>query len=166
MQTTDAYKLLGVHVPFSGPMTQQFKYLMEKCNTICSAFNQLSLTPANILLAVHTIAKPALSYSLPATTIPEKQLNLISNKLANSILPKLGYNRHFPRILSMAPTKYGGLQLPDLHHCQGSFQVKMVITHQNDNTSLHTAIIQMCESYHIRTGRLGSCWLIQDPVVM
>jgi hypothetical protein len=75
MQTNESYKLLGVHVPLTGTMQEHYQHLMEKCNTLCSAFNQLSLTPATILLAIQTIANPALPYSLPATTIDEKYLN-------------------------------------------------------------------------------------------
>jgi hypothetical protein len=164
MQTSDSYKLLGVHVPFTGQMTTHYKFLLEKCNKLCTTFNQLSLHANHILLAINTIAKPALAYSLPATTIAEKYLNTISNKLAYSVLPKLGYNRHFPRVLTMAPTKYGGLQLPDLYHLQGSMQVEMLVQHLQTNTSLTKAIIQMVEAYQLRTGILGSCLHNTKPV--
>jgi hypothetical protein len=126
-------------------------------NKLCSALNHLSLTPTNILLAIRTIATPALIYSLPATTIDEKYLNLISNKLANSVLPKLGYNKHFPRVLAFGPTRYGELNLPDLYHHQGASQVEMITNHLHQNTSLTTAIVQLCEAFQARTGRLGSC---------
>jgi hypothetical protein len=163
MLTSDSYKLLGVHVPFTGPMKTHYNFLMEKCNKLCMTFNQLPLAANHILLAVKTIAKPALTYSLPATTIEEKYLNLISNKLANSVLPKLGYNRHFPRILTLAPTRYGGLNLPDLYHLQGSMQVDIMVKNLQTNTSLTTAIIQLVEAYQIRTGMLGSCLYQTKP---
>jgi hypothetical protein len=114
---------------------------MEKCNSLCSIFNQLTIPTSNIHLAVQTIAIPALSYSLPATTISEKYLNKISNKLANAILPKLGYNRHFPRVLALGPSRYGGMDLPDLYHLQGSSQVEqgywdhVLSTHHPTTTS-------------------------------
>jgi hypothetical protein len=75
-------------------MHQHLQYLLDKCNNLCTTFNQLSVTTSNILLAVKTIATPDLSYSLPATTLGEKHLNKLSNKLAHTVLPKLGYNRH------------------------------------------------------------------------
>jgi hypothetical protein len=78
-------------------------------------------------------------------------------------LPKLGYNRHFPRILTLAPQKYGGLQLPDLYHIQGSQQVTIIVKHLQQNTTLKTAIIQLIESYQIRTGILGSCLYNTKP---
>jgi hypothetical protein len=157
MLTSDSYKLLGVHVPFTGPMKVHYDHLLEQCNKLCITFNQLPLNANHIILTVQTIAKPALAYSLPATTIGEKYLNTISNKLAHSILPKLGYNRHFPRTLTFAPIRYGGLNLPDLYHLQGSMQVALIVKHLQLTTSLTTAIIQLVEAYHIRSGMLGSC---------
>ena len=55
----------------------------------------------------------SVGYCLPITQFTCKECNAIQSPLFNAILPKLGFNRHFPRDVIFGPAKYQGKQLDD-----------------------------------------------------
>jgi hypothetical protein len=161
---SEAYKLLSVFLPFYGNMTEHRQHLLDKCQKFIIAFNHIPLPPSGILMGIKTTINPALSYSLPATYIEEKHINSITNKLNFKLLPKLGLNRHFPKVLLTAPTTYGGLNLLDLYDQQGFSHIDVIYRHFKSQTSLTQTIIQATESFHIKCGIVTSCWMDTKPV--
>jgi hypothetical protein len=145
----EAYKLLGVFIPFYGDMKEHHTYLLTKCQQFTQAFQNIPLRPSGVLLGIKTTINPALSYSLPATYITEKNINSITNKLNFALLPKIGLNRHFPRVLITAPTAYGGLNLLNLYDQQGLAHLDVMYRHFHLQTSLTKTIIQATESFQI-----------------
>jgi hypothetical protein len=91
-----AYKLLGVYVPFYGDMDEQLKYLLERSKQIKVSFTQLPLSPDGILLGIKTTVQPKLFYSMAATLLNDTSLNKVTQNLYYNLLPKTGFNRHFP----------------------------------------------------------------------
>jgi hypothetical protein len=155
----EAYKLLGVFIPFYGTMKEHHQYLIDKCHKFTHAFHHIPLPPSGILLGIKTTINPTLSYSLPATYIDEKHINSITNKLNYNLLPKLGFNRHFPKVLLTAPTTYGGVNLLNLYDQQGIAHLDIIYRHFHSQTSLTKTIIQATESFQIKSGQTTSCWL-------
>eukprot|EP00957_Ditylum_brightwellii_P080968 6158815-Ditylum_brightwellii.AAC.1 len=54
---------------------------------------------------------PAGQYPLACTTWTQKECERLMSPFINTILPKLGLNRHFPRVVLHRATKYGGFQM-------------------------------------------------------
>jgi hypothetical protein len=153
-----AYKLLGVYLLFYGEMTEHYNYLTEQSKQLKIAFTQLPLPPDGILLGIKTTIQPKLAYSMAATTLPDKYLHLITRNLYFNLLPKLGLNRHFPRVLITAPQYYGGIDLMCLADQQGYAHLDSIIHNLTQQTILSTFFFQLSESFQVQSGLFGSCW--------
>jgi hypothetical protein len=70
----------------------------------------------------------------------------------------MGFNRHFPKVLITAPKYFGGMNPMDLSDQQGYSHLDIIIRHVDQQSIISTFFIQMTESFHIKTGLLGSCW--------
>jgi hypothetical protein len=138
----EAYKLLGVYIPFHGSMTEHHKYLLNRSKQLQIAFNQLPLSPDGILLGIRSTIQPILSYSMAATTLEDKSLHMVTQKLYHTLLPKLGFNRHFPKVLITAPRCFGGMDLMDLQSQQGYAHLDTIIRHLSHQTPLAKFFIQ------------------------
>ena len=57
--------------------------------------------------------KPALSYPLHHTIFTHPQCNTSQSPFINTILPKIGFNRHMPRVVIFGPSHLGGAALAD-----------------------------------------------------
>eukprot|EP00957_Ditylum_brightwellii_P098954 7538266-Ditylum_brightwellii.AAC.1 len=51
-----------------------------------------------------------------------------------AILPKLGMNHNFPRVVIHGATKYGGFQMAHFYTEQGHFSVKHLLGHLREQT--------------------------------
>jgi hypothetical protein len=75
------------------------------------------------------------------------------NSYFNSILPKLGYNRHMPSAVVYAPTHFGGIGLSDMTTEQGLAHVMIIIGHMRAKSDIATTITAL-ETYMITTGTI------------
>jgi hypothetical protein len=131
-----AYKLLGVHIPFHGSMNEHHQYLMHRSKQLQIAFNQLPLSPDGIILGTRSTIHPILSYSMAATTLDDKLLTSITQRLYHTLLPELGFNRHFQKVLITAPKCFGGIDLMDLPSQQGYAHLDTIVRHLIQQTPL------------------------------
>ena len=53
-------------------------------------------------------------YPLPVTMFTTNELNEMQKKCVYRMLPKMGLNRHTPRVVIYGPRKMGGLQMMDM----------------------------------------------------
>jgi hypothetical protein len=95
---------------------------------------------------------------MAATTLDDKSLNLVTQKLYHTLLPKLGFNRHFPRVLITAPKCYGGIDLMNLSDQQGYAHLETITRHLHQQSPLSKFFLQLSESFQIQSGMSGSCW--------
>jgi hypothetical protein len=109
-----AYKLLGVQITTDGNTEAQETALAAKCQKMAAIFSQSSLSAANAHQGYHSVFLPAVRYPLAATNIPWDCLIESQMIITTSILPKLGFNRHFPRQVVYAPAYFGGIKLAQL----------------------------------------------------
>ena len=149
---SDAYKLLGVQIALDGNHNKQIEAIEEKANHVISVFTKADLSANDLVLGFNTIAIPTLYYPFPATTIPSKTLNRIQKKITNTILPKLGLNRTFPRAVLYAPKYFGGIGFNNMAVEQSIAHFKSIIGHFRAATSLSINYIQLLESYMIMSG--------------
>jgi hypothetical protein len=95
---------------------------------------------------------PINKFVLPTTTIPQKTLIQMQIPITNTVLTKMGYNRHMPRAVTFAPTALGGIGLLDLYTKQSDSKVIMILTNIRANTPLLNTIIILIESYQMSAG--------------
>jgi len=86
------------------------------------------------------------TYPLPVTTFDTTQLKSIESPSIQALLPKLGYNRHFPRRVVFRPVEWGGLGLKSLTFIQGHQQTKLLLRVLNNDTKV-TPLLQTLLRY-------------------
>ena len=86
----------------------------------------------------------SIGYCLPITQFTEKQCEKIQQSGYSAILPKLGFNRHFPRAVIFGPSKYQGKQLIDYKFFQYTYHLKRFVGYLRQDTDLGNILrIQM-----------------------
>ena len=103
-----SYKLLGVPIAFDGNSIEQTNMMEQNVNHVINVFQKVTLSHDDAFLGYNTVAVPKLHYPLPATTISPHQLRKLQNRLTYNVLPKIGFNRSFPREIVHAPRYFGG----------------------------------------------------------
>jgi hypothetical protein len=149
-----AYKYVGVEIALDGNMAQQIKALQLKCNKLNSALSQVYLSPQDTAQGYSTVFTPSIKYVLPATSITRDVLKKMQKPITNTVLTKLGFNRHMPRAVVFAPITLGGLGLLDLYTEQGCSQILLIISHIRAQSHLSETMMCMFESYQVTTGMI------------
>lgn len=65
----------------------------------------------------------------------------------NGLLPKLGLNRHFPRVVTFSPARYGGLVVIPAYTMQGYEPLRLESIHRRRRTPLSNLIKYMQRSF-------------------
>lgn len=132
-------RYLGVRVGISGSMEEEYKYRFEQSRQFAAAVNTItSRQEANLAYLQYYLSK--IPYPLPVTTFTDTQLNRIESPSIRALLPKLGYNRHFPRKVVFGPTKLGGMGMQPLRFLQGYNHVKLLRRVLNNDTKVTQAL--------------------------
>jgi hypothetical protein len=145
LQSTEAYKYLGVHIAMDGNMHSQEKSLTEKCAKYITIFSQCQMTLSNMQMIYRTVFGPAVKYVLPATTLSDKFLTDVQKPIVVLALSKMGFNQHMPRAVVMAPLHFGGLGLFDLVVEQGLSQVVFILAHIRSSSPAAQTIFVLLE---------------------
>ena len=109
----DAERLLGARLTLDGGDTEEYKYRLDQAKELAGKITASPFTryDAEIIYRERWIS--TVGYCLPITQFTDEQCDEIQKHGYNSILPKMGFNRHFPRAVIFGPLKYQGKQLTD-----------------------------------------------------
>jgi hypothetical protein len=99
-----------------------------------------------------TVFVPSIRYVLPTSSISQSILQKLQSPIINTVLTKLGYNRHMPRAVVFAPTTLGGIGLLDLFTEQGCSKITIIISHIRSQSPLHIPLIVLFETYQLIAG--------------
>jgi len=125
---------LGVLQESSGKDVAQLDALHDKVDKWNEKMEKSKLYNTYNCSAVFTRIHKSLQYPLPATTISEKDLQTLSDKLYEICLPKCGINRKFPIYFRDLPYKYQGLSLPNLYlHQETNKLIEILSTNSTDH---------------------------------
>ena len=103
-----AERQLGVRLAMDGNDREEYVHRLEQSKTLAgkvqtSPFNR---TDAEIIYRERWLA--SVGYCLPVTQFSNRQSKAIQTPFFNAILPKMGFNRHFPRSVIFGPSKFQG----------------------------------------------------------
>ena len=150
---TEAHLTLGVWKSPSGNLTRQFDHLMKKSKMWTASMQAASLTKDEAVLSYSRIYIPSLRYGLGTCFFSSKQLIQIQRPAVNTILPKMGFNRHLPRSVVYGPQCLGALGLPSLVFEQGLQQIQFIGRHLRSATSPLRSLFQIgLEWFRILSG--------------
>ena len=91
----------------------------------------------------------------------EHNLHDIEIQATQSFLLKMGFNRHFPRVVCWGPLEFGGLTLRDLFTEQGTLRIKSLMEHVYHDTETGRMIMIALQSLQMEAGI--SAHLLTDP---
>jgi len=95
---------------------------------------------------------PSLRYPLGVTTFSPSQAHQAISRLYQTLLPRLGVNRHFPLALRYASPQYLGLGLPNPSWEQGISSLRLFLEHINGWSSESTLIRMSLEYLQLELG--------------
>jgi hypothetical protein len=135
-----------------GNMTEQEKVLRAKCAKMASVFNQCPMSATDAQQGYNSVFLPSITYPLAATQISWDKLESIQSSVTLSVLPRMGFNRHFPRAVVYAPKHCGGLGLKHLAVEQGVAHVTSIMAQIRANTQLGQMFMVLIEAFQVSSG--------------
>ena len=109
---------------FHGTFAHHAKTMRFKFDGLARRLQQSAMSPALAQIYYNTFYLPSVLYSLPVTSMTNRESYRVQSLMTASILNKLGYNRHYPHAVAFAPQKVFGCGLLDLRIEQGLCQIQ------------------------------------------
>ena len=131
-----AHRTLGQMKSPLGNQYAQLQRMTNKSNTWLAAIQESALSRTEAQAAYEAIWFPSLSYGLGTTNLTHQELDTIQKPIIHYILPKLGYNRHFPRAVVFGSPQFGGLNFKSLYIEQGTQHIMLLLKHYRYNNSI------------------------------
>ena len=129
-----AKEMVGVLLAPDGNEKEQLTTLKNKASKWAQQMRSSPLDDRTIWTALHRTIIKGLEYPLAATTLSEAQLESVISPILNSVLPRAGFVRTFPRSVVYAPVAFQGLGITNLWDFQYSRHVQDIVDQTWRNT--------------------------------
>ena len=154
------HQTLGVHKTIIGDDTKQFMELKQKALHISQLVGVSQMTRHQARTSFHSIYLMSITYSFPACSLSEKQMQQIQAKPLEHFLPAMGWLRTTSRAMIHGPIEKGGGNIPHLYAVQCGLKIMVVLNHIRANTELGQLILININWLQLEGGR--SIQLFQD----
>jgi hypothetical protein len=131
-----SHRTLGIMESPSGNNLDEYQRLLDKAQSMARRIAMASLTKHDASILYYTMYLPALTYPLTVGTQSLTQTEKIQSPVTHAILPKLGYNRHFPLEVAYGPQDLGGIGLRHLFTEQGTIKAIILLKQLRINRPL------------------------------
>ena len=145
-------RILGLRLPLTGSMQAEMKHRTKKLTDFGEKFYKAPLNNYEALTAFQTRYKPMAKYPLPVTMFTTNELNEMQKKCVYRMLPKMGLNRHTPRVVVYGPRKMGGLQLMDMRVEQPTLHLETTMGHLRRGQKIGKALMITLRNLQIEVG--------------
>jgi len=152
-------KVVGVVQALSGDARPVLQALQSKADSWLQTIKSNFLPRPLLWMMTSHMLWPSLRYPLSVTTLSPTQAHQATSRLYQTLLPRLGVNRHFPLTLRHASSQYLGLGLPNPYWEQGISALWLFLEHINGWSSEATMIHISLEYLHLE---LGTQWNLFD----
>jgi len=148
----EGLSVVGVVQALSGNPTPAITALRAKADSWLSAIRSHFLPRPLLWTAVEHVLWPSLRYPLAVMSLNQTQAHSLTSRLYQTLLPRLGVNRHFPVALRHADTSFLGLGLPHPYWEHGIAATRLFLEHANA-TNTETVLLQVSLEYlHLEVG--------------
>jgi hypothetical protein len=156
LPTNKTQKLLGVMKSPIGDQQDEIARLLAKSNSYARRINSNYLTRAEARLAYEAFYIPAMRYSLNITSINQIDMENIQAKATSAFLAAQGFNRHMPREVVYAPTRFQGVGMRHLYDLQGTDSTRLLLQELNqDGSTTQLMLIALIDAIQLEAG-IGS----------
>ena len=122
-----AKEMVGVLLAPDGNEKEQLTTLKNKASEWAQKMRSSPLDARTIWTALRRTIIKGLEYPLAATTLSEAQLESVISPVLNSVLPRAGFARTFPRSVVYAPIAFQGLGVQNLWDFQFSRHIQDIV---------------------------------------
>ncbi len=129
IESTDAYRTLGVRVSPSGDNNLAYSTLRDQSKDFAVRIASSHLTREAAYWAYWQYYKPKSGLSVPALTLTQTQCDRIQGPAVSATLSKLHLNRNTSSAVVFGPSKYAGLGLPSLFTTKSIGQLCLLLGH-------------------------------------
>jgi len=143
-------KTLGCYKSPSGGHANAFKVISKNAQEKSTKVLASRLVPVSANRYFRGVFFPSVTYSLPVTTIPERNLAKLQSQTYRRFLPKLGYNRNMPAAVVHGPSSLGGLDMCPLYEEQGASKIQHFLKHwrsQSEVSNLLRIMMSWVQKY-------------------
>jgi len=152
LQPNEAHRYLGIQLTTDGNNKRELQIFQERTRRYTNFIHQCPLTIQEARVVYLQCYLPTISYPLPATSFPTDKLLKIQASATSAFLSKMGYPRTFPRAITYASTRRGGLGFRHLGHEQGVQQCLQLIKHIRSNTTMGKTYQLLIQHYQLHAG--------------
>jgi hypothetical protein len=126
--TEEGERYLGVQAAGDGNWRDEYSFRLKQMKGMASKITHSSLDRNSTYTLYSTTYKPTICYPLHHTTFSNNECDKLQSPTTQAILPKMGFNRNFPRAVVHGPYSLGGNQLIDLKVEQFVLQITDMMT--------------------------------------
>jgi hypothetical protein len=162
IEINEADRQLGIRVALDGKFKDEYEYRVDRAYQLGKRVLHSNLTPIGAQMAYSIYYKPMIEYPLSLTTFTDRECDTIHSKFVHRCLPKMGFNRHMPRIVIFGPKKYGGMNYFDLKLQQLHIHLKTTKGHMRRGDQVGNAIKANINALQLISGSADNI-LQQDP---
>ena len=152
LQVTEAKKMLGVYLAPNGDDSHQKKVMVQKAVKFGERIRTGAIQKRNVWLAFTMMAMKSIEYPLQVLSLSEKDYKDIMWPILKDVLPKAGFNRHFPHAVVYGPASFQGLGVHNPYIMQGVTKVATVIEQMWKGTMTGTFIQTALEYLRLEIG--------------
>lgn len=144
---------LGYRICPDGSQKHHFDATLDAVAQLCRSTKGAYLTEAEARQLLHQRLLPKITYALHATSFSEAECNKINSEIRSTFLPLTRLNRHFPSAVLYGPSKFGGLDFPEINDIQDRTQLDYLIKQLRwDKTVANTFLVtldnvQLCSGF-------------------
>ena len=103
LECNDSQRTIGARISPSGDQEQEYNFKIGQTKNFAVHMRGSHLSRSEAAKAYKTVHQPMITYSLGVTTLSHRQLTTIQSIAEAASLPKLGFNRKFPKRVLRGP---------------------------------------------------------------
>ena len=137
-------------------MHTEFLHRLNQAKELASHIKTSQLTRYETHILYTRIWLPQIEYCLPITTFTQHQCKSIHRRILVEILPKLGYNRNYPRALVHGPVRLGGLVLTTLYAKQGIAHIRSALYYLRKQNNISDLLLISARYLQLECGLISN----------
>ena len=147
-----AMEAVGVWQDATGSNTKQLDVLLDKIRYFHTAMEKKPLPRKLCWISLKGALWRSIDYVLPAISLSKQQCTRLASELYRPLLPKLGCNRNYPKLLRYNAAHFMGLGLMDPYVQQGLAKLNLFQTHASSDSITGQLILSLMEHHQLEIG--------------